>query len=146
MTRMLSPKRGLETLFGSFDENLKFIESLLHVQVRTQGHDLLVEGEPTDVSKVERLIDQLASLLREGYRVSNGDIKTAAQLVAEDPTVDLRDYFLKAVATQSGKRRVMPRASTAPNLEAIEQQDIVFGLGLPGPARPISPWPRPCRS
>ena len=133
MTRIAVPEEGIETLFGSFDENLKFIESLLHVQVRTQGHDLLVEGEPTDVSKVERLIDQLASLLREGYRVSNGDIKTAAQLVAEDPTVDLRDYFLKAVATQSGKRRVMPKSINQRRyLEAIEQQDIVFGIGPAG--------------
>jgi phosphate starvation-inducible protein PhoH and related proteins len=133
MTRIAVPEEGIETLFGSFDENLKYLESLLRVQIRTHGHDLLVEGEPADVSTVERLIGQLTLLFHEGYRVSNGDIKTAAQLVAEDPAVNLRDYFLKGTATQSGKRRVMPKSiNQRKYLEAIDQQDIVFGIGPAG--------------
>jgi phosphate starvation-inducible protein PhoH and related proteins len=133
MARITVPEEGIETLFGSFDENLKHLELLFRVQIRTDGRELLVEGAPTDVGKVEHLITQLASLFHEGYKVSNGDIRTAAQLVAEDPAVDLRGYFLRAIVTQSGKRRVMPKSiNQRKYLEAIEQQDIVFGIGPAG--------------
>jgi phosphate starvation-inducible protein PhoH and related proteins len=133
MTRIAVPEEGIETLFGSFDENLKYLETLLGVQIRTQGHDLLVDGEAAGIGTVERLVAQLASLLREGYRVSNGDIKTAAQLITEDPDINLREYFLKGPATPSGKRRVVPKSINQRRyLDAIEQQDIVFGVGPAG--------------
>ena len=45
MKRITVPEEGIETLFGSYDENLKHLESLFNVRIRTQGHDLLVEGE-----------------------------------------------------------------------------------------------------
>ncbi len=133
MTRITLPEEGIETLFGSYDENLKFLESLLGVKLRTQGHDLIVEGVPAGVTKVERLFSQLAVLAQEGYRVSNGDVKTAAQLLADDPSIDLRDYFLKSSLTQSGKKRIAPKTVNQRRyLDAIEQHDIVFGIGPAG--------------
>jgi phosphate starvation-inducible PhoH-like protein len=133
VTRITLPEEGLDTLFGSYDENLKYLESLLGVRLRTQGHDLIVEGVPAGVSKVERLFSQLTSLSQEGYRLSNADVKTAAQLVSDDPTIDLRDYFLKSSLTQSGKRRIAPKSVNQRRyLDAIEQHDIVFGIGPAG--------------
>ena len=133
MARITLPEAGLETLFGTFDENLKYVESLLGVRVKTQGHELIVDGAAGDVTKVERLFTQLNALAQEGYRVSNGDVKTAAQLVASDPGVDLRDYFLKSSLTQSGKRRVVPKTvKQRVYLDAIDQHDIVFGIGPAG--------------
>jgi phosphate starvation-inducible PhoH-like protein len=90
VARITLPEEGIETLFGTYDENLKHLETQFGVRVRTQGHDLIVEGPPTDVSKVERLFTQLGVLFQEGFRVSNGDVKTAAQLIASDPNIDLR--------------------------------------------------------
>ncbi|MCM3880843.1 MAG: PhoH family protein [Vicinamibacterales bacterium] len=133
MTKITLPEEGIETLFGSYDENLKFLESLLGVKLRTQGHDLIVEGAPAGVSKVERLFAQLSGLAQEGYRISNGDVKTAAQLLADHPTLELRDYFLKSSLTQSGKKRIAPKSVNQRRyLDAIEQQDIVFGIGPAG--------------
>jgi phosphate starvation-inducible protein PhoH and related proteins len=133
LTRITLPEAGIETLFGSYDENLKYLESLLGVKLRTQGHELIVDGVPAGVSKVERLFSQLAALTQEGYRISNGDVKTAAQLLADDPTIDLRDYFLKSTLTQSGRKRIAPKTVNQRRyLEAIDQNDIVFGIGPAG--------------
>jgi len=133
VTRITLPEAGIETLFGSYDENLKYLESLLGVKLRTQGHELIVEGVPAGVSKVERLFSQLTALAQEGYRISNGDVKTAAQLLADDPTIDLRDYFLKSTLTQSGRKRIAPKTVNQRRyLEAIDQNDIVFGIGPAG--------------
>jgi phosphate starvation-inducible PhoH-like protein len=133
VTKITLPEEGIETLFGSLDENLKYLESLWGVRVRTQGHDLLVEGPSAGVARVERLLTQLTSLFQEGYKIANGDVKTAAQLVASDPSIDLRDYFLKSSLTQSGKRRIAPKTVNQRRyLDAIEQNDIVFGIGPAG--------------
>jgi phosphate starvation-inducible PhoH-like protein len=133
LTRITLPEAGIETLFGSYDENLKYLESLLGVKLRTQGHELIVEGVPAGVSKVERLFSQLAALAQEGYRITNGDVKTAAQLLADDPTIDLRDYFLKSTLTQSGRKRIAPKTVNQRRyLEAIDSNDIVFGIGPAG--------------
>jgi phosphate starvation-inducible PhoH-like protein len=131
--RIVVPEEGIETLFGSYDENLKYLESFLNIRIRTQGHELLVDGESSGVAKLERIVAQLTGLMREGYKVSNGDVKTAAQLVADDESVDLRDYFLKGSLTRSGRRRVVPKSVNQRRyIESIEQNDIVFGIGPAG--------------
>jgi len=133
MKRILVPEEGIETLFGSYDENLKHLESLFNVRIRTQGHELLVEGEPANVDRVDRVVGQLSSLIRDGLKLSTADVRTASGLVAQDSSVDLRDHFLKGSLTAAGKRRVAPKTVTQRRyLDAIEQHDIVFGIGPAG--------------
>src|SRR6186713_1650328 len=133
MKRITVPEEGIETLFGSYDENLKHLESLFNVRIRTQGHDLLVEGEPANLDKVDRVVGQLSSLMRDGLKLSNADVKTASDLVAQDTLVDLRDHFLKGSLTAAGKRRIAPKTVNQRRyLDAIEQHDIVFGVGPAG--------------
>jgi phosphate starvation-inducible protein PhoH and related proteins len=133
MKRITVPEEGIETLFGSYDENLKHLESLFNVRIRTQGHDLLIEGESASLDKVDRVVNQLSSLMRDGLKLSNADVKTASDLVAQDTLVDLRDHFLKGSLTAAGKRRVSPKTVNQRRyLDAIEQYDIVFGIGPAG--------------
>jgi phosphate starvation-inducible PhoH-like protein len=133
MKRISVPEEGIETFFGSYDENLKHLEALFNVRIRTQGHDLLVEGEPPGLDRVDRVVGQLASLVRDGYKLSNTDVKTASDLIAQDESVDLRDHFLKGSLTAAGRRRVAPKSVNQRRyLDAIEQHDIVFGIGPAG--------------
>src|SRR6187401_2181239 len=133
MRKISVPEDGIETLFGSYDENLRQLETAFGVRIRTQGSDLLVEGAPDDEVRVERTVSQLSSLLKEGYRVSNGDVKTAAQLVSQDSDVELRDYFVRGATRSAGKRQVAPKSVNQRRyLEAIDQHDIVFGIGPAG--------------
>jgi phosphate starvation-inducible PhoH-like protein len=120
-------------LFGSYDENLKHFESLFNVRIRTQGHDLLVDGDAPGPDRVDRVVGQLSSLVRDGYKLSNADVKTASELVAQDPTVDLREHFLRGSVTPAGKKRVAPKTINQRRyLDAIEANDIVFGVGPAG--------------
>ena len=49
MRKITVPDEGVESLFGTYDENLKHLESQFGVRIRTNGHELIVEGEPADV-------------------------------------------------------------------------------------------------
>src|SRR5207245_8702514 len=75
----------------------------------------------------------LSALMRDGFKLSNTDVKTASDLVAQDATVDLRDHFLKGSLTAAGKRRIAPKTvNQRKYLDAIDQNDIVFGIGPAG--------------
>jgi phosphate starvation-inducible PhoH-like protein len=134
MRKVTVPEAGVSTLFGAYDDNLRQLESLLNVRIRTQGHELLVEGDAGSTAKVARLVEQLGELIDEGHSISDRDVKTAAQLVAEDPAVDLRDHFLKdGQVRTAGKRRIAAKSANQRRyLEAIDQHDIVFGIGPAG--------------
>jgi phosphate starvation-inducible protein PhoH and related proteins len=65
--------------------------------------------------------------------VSNADIRTASDLVAQDPSIDLREHFLKGSVTPGGKRRIAPKTVNQRRyLDAIDANDIVFGIGPAG--------------
>jgi phosphate starvation-inducible PhoH-like protein len=133
MKKIAVPEEGLASLFGTYDENLKQLESVFGVRIRTQGNELTVEGDPSGVARTERTLAQLAGLMAEGYRLANGDVKTAAQLIAADQQVELRDYLGKGATKAAGRRQVAPKSLNQRRyLEAIDQHDIVFGVGPAG--------------
>ena len=47
------------------------------VRIRTQGHDLLVDGDAPGPENVDRVVGQLSSLLRDGFKLSHADVRTA---------------------------------------------------------------------
>jgi phosphate starvation-inducible protein PhoH and related proteins len=135
MKKIALKQDDVASLYGAHDGNLKHIESLFKVAIRTQGDELIIEGEKGSEQRVERMFDQLSNLMAEGYELKNGDVKTAAQLVADDGTVNLRDYFLREGQKQpeGTRRRVNPKSPNQRRyLEAIERFDIVFGVGPAG--------------
>ena len=133
MRKVALPEEGIETLYGAHDANLRHIESLLSVQIRTQGSELTVQGEPDDEQRAQFIFDQLGALMGEGYSLANGDVKTAAQLLVENADLDLRDYFVKSGQRQGTRRRVNPKSvNQRKYLDAIERFDIVFGVGPAG--------------
>jgi phosphate starvation-inducible protein PhoH and related proteins len=133
MKRIALPQTRLETLYGAHDANLKHIETLLDVEIRTQGDELIVEGERADERRVEQIFEQLTTLMREGYELANGDVKTAADLLAENADLDLRDYFGKTAQRQWTRRRVHPKSVNQRRyLASIDEHDIVFGVGPAG--------------
>src|ERR671912_456374 len=133
MKKIAVPEEGLASLFGTYDENLKQLESVFGVRIRTQGNELTVEGDPSGVARTERTLAQLAGLMADGYRLANGDVKTAAQLIAADQQVELRDYLGKGATKAAGRRQVAPKSLNQRRyLEAIDANDIVFGVGPAG--------------
>jgi phosphate starvation-inducible PhoH-like protein len=134
MRKIALPADGIEALYGAHDANLKHIETLYNVDIRTHGAELTVQGKPGDEERVQRLFEQLRALMDDGYTLANGDVKTAAQLIVEDVDVDLRDYFLKDGQRRAGaRRRVNPKSVNQRRyLDAIDQHDIVFGVGPAG--------------
>ena len=133
MKKIALSEEGIETVYGARDANLKHIEALLNVEIRTQGGEITIEGDPKDELRAQQIFKQLKDLMDDGYPLANGDVKTAAQLLVENADLDLRDYFLKGGQKQVTRRRVTPKSvNQRKYLDSIDQFDIVFGVGPAG--------------
>jgi len=127
------PPRGLETLFGVHDQNIKHLESLLDVQINGRGHSLTVNGDPKDVATVEHILEDFSELFAEGRQFTDKELREAFAQIAEDRAYSLRDYFTRSRFSPAGKKQVAPKSAMQRKyVEAIQQRDIVFGIGPAG--------------
>src|SRR5207247_8392943 len=111
--------------------------------IKTQGNELMVEGDEQGAERVSRIFDQLAALMKDGYSVSAGDVRLAAELFARDGDTHLRDYLMKS-AVRGAKKVVVPRSlNQRTYLEQIEKHDMVFGIGPAGPGKRRLAWAQP---
>jgi phosphate starvation-inducible protein PhoH and related proteins len=102
------------------------------VRIKNQGPDIVVEGSEQGEGVVAEVFEQLVALMKDGYSISAGDVRLAAQLLTQDGGTHLRDYLMKA-AVRGGKKIVIPRSLNQRNyLEQIDTHDMVFGIGPAG--------------
>ena len=77
MKKIELPPRGLETLFGVHDQNIKHLESLLDVRIDARGQDVSIDGDPADVETVQRILQDFSDPSR---KASISLIKNCARL------------------------------------------------------------------
>jgi phosphate starvation-inducible PhoH-like protein len=128
------PEKGLEVLFGPYDQNIKYLESLLSVRVGGRGNELLVEGDEADVAVVERILKDFTQLFVEGRSPSSSEMRNAFRQISDDRTSSLRELLTgQKQINPSGRKQVMAKGPNQSRyLEAIEKNDIVFGIGPAG--------------
>src|SRR3979409_286244 len=127
------PPRGLETLFGVHDQNIKYLESLLAVRIDARGQDVSIDGDPEDVTTAQGILQDFSELFREGRSFTDKELREAFAQIAEDRAFSLRDYFTKARFNPAGKKQVAPKSATQRKyIQAIQEQDVVFGIGVAG--------------
>jgi phosphate starvation-inducible protein PhoH and related proteins len=128
------PERGLESLFGPYDQNIKYLESLLSVRVGGRGGELIVEGDEADVAIVERILKDYGQLFDEGRTLSAGDLRNAFKQIADDRTSTLRELLSEQKRINpAGRKQISARGPNQKRyIEAIEKNDLVFGIGPAG--------------
>jgi phosphate starvation-inducible PhoH-like protein len=127
------PPQGLNTLFGVQDQNIKYLESLLDVNIGARGNELLIDGDPDDIATVEDILRDFSEMFHEGQTFSDKELKDAFKQIAEDRAYSLKDHFQRNRFNPSGKKTVAPKtANQRKYLDAIAVNDLVFGIGVAG--------------
>ena len=133
MKKIELPPRGIETLFGVHDANIKFLESLLDVRVDARGSELLIDGDDENVLVVENILNDFASLFSQGKQFGDKELRDAFKQIAEDRSLSLKDHFTTARFNPSGKKAVAPKTAVQRRyLESIGKNDLTFGIGPAG--------------
>jgi phosphate starvation-inducible PhoH-like protein len=125
--------RGVESLFGTRDENIRLFESGLGVHTQLVDNNLEIEGEAGNVSRAENILEDYNTLMREGHMFNNGDLNSYLRVVTIDPEVSLRALVNSGKQRNFGKKVLAPKSVNQRRyLEAIERNDMVFGIGPAG--------------
>jgi phosphate starvation-inducible PhoH-like protein len=126
-------EQGLDTLFGTQDENLRRIERTFGVTVSARGGELQILGEPERVALVERLLRELSAVSEKGYRFRPGDVQTAIRVVSESPETSLLEFFLPDGLLAAVRRLITPRSIKQQlYLKSMAEYDIVISIGPAG--------------
>jgi phosphate starvation-inducible PhoH-like protein len=131
---MLHLTPGIEPLYGTRDENLRLMEDGLNVQIDLRSESIQVEGDAPDVARVEGIFADFEHLRKLGVHPHNGELNALLKMVVADPAVTLRGLVETGKQRSAGvKRMVQPRSPNQRKyVEAIESNDMVFGLGPAG--------------
>jgi phosphate starvation-inducible PhoH-like protein len=133
MPHLTLPERGIESLFGTHDENLKRIEQAFEVQLAARGNRLQIEGDAERTPVVEHLFVQLGALLETGYQIKPVDVETSIRVVQESPRASLVDFFLADGVLAAVRRKVTPRSLNQQlYLRSMIDYDLVISIGPAG--------------
>jgi len=125
--------RGIESLFGTRDENIRLIESGLKVRTRLLNDSLEIEGEDSGVERATGILNDYATLTREGHVFNNGDLNSFLRVVTADAETSLRGLVESGRQRSFGKKTVAPKTITQRRyVDAIEHYDLTFGVGPAG--------------
>ncbi len=125
--------RGIESLFGTRDENIRVLESGLNVRTRLLNDALEIEGDYDSVARATGILNDYVTLVRDGHVFNNGDLNSFLRVVTADPGSSLRRLVESGKQRSFGKKIIAPKTINQRRyVDAIEHHDLVFGIGPAG--------------
>ncbi|HUO86748.1 MAG TPA: PhoH family protein [Thermoanaerobaculia bacterium] len=133
MTQLTLAEEGLETIFGTHDENLRRIEREFGVTVTARGGEVAVHGDEEKVAPAAHLLRELSSLAVGGYHLRPSEVQTAIRVIREAPETSLAEFFSPHGPLEAVRRLVSPRSSKQLlYMQAIAEHDLVISVGPAG--------------
>src|SRR6516165_2612293 len=133
MKKSIEISDNIETLFGTRDENLHVLEEGLNINIDLRSDSIELEGAPRDVVRAEQVFADYDYLQRSGRSFNNGDLNSMLRVLMADPKATLRGLAEAGRQRSFGRRTVQPKSLNQRRyLDAIEQHDMVFGIGPAG--------------
>ncbi len=133
MKKSIEISPHIETLFGTRDENVRLLEDGLNINIDLRSDSIDLEGSARDVGRAEQVFTDYDHLQRSGYTFNNGDLGSMLRVVLADPKATLRGLAEAGRQRAFGRRTVQPKSVNQRRyLEAIENHDMVFGVGPAG--------------
>ncbi len=121
------------SLFGSFDENVKLIESQYNVRVISRGSEIKVSGDVENVSKAVRSINGLLMLINRGEALSEQNVRYVLSLVNEGSEDKLCEMTGDCVCITAKGKPIKPKTlGQKKYIECIKNNTITLGAGPAG--------------
>lgn len=134
MRQTVQIPRGIESLFGTRDENMRLLENGFNVRLHLKADHIEVEGDEQPVRRVVRVLAEYGDLLSQGHVIPNGDLNSYIRVVTEDPeNTSLRGLVESGRQRSFGKKVLAPKTLNQRRyVDALERHDMVFGIGPAG--------------
>ncbi len=123
-------------LFGSFDENIRLLETEFQVQVVNRGGEIVVSGEPENVMLAVKAVQALLTLSNKGESISDQHVRYVTGLVRSGQAERISELTQDVICITSKGRPVKPKTiGQKEYVNAIMKQTVTIGVGPAGPGK-----------
>lgn len=124
---------NLAFLFGNRDENIRFIEEAFKVKILTRDGNIIILGDSGNVESVKKLFSKMIGVLGGGHQLSASDVKYFASLIKDGEAEKITDLYDDVVCFTHRGKPIKPKTlGQKLYVQAIKQNDVVFGIGPAG--------------
>ena len=120
-------------LFGSFDENIRLLETEFHVAVVNREGEILINGEPEEVLLATEAIHALLQLIAKGEHIGEQHVRYVIGLCrsgqAERVTELTRDVICISAKGRPIKAKTIGQKEY---VDTIAKQSVTIGVGPAG--------------
>ena len=121
------------SVFGSFDQNLRMIETEYNVRVTDRDEQIHITGEAENVLYAEKAIAGLLSLAAKGEEIGEQNVRYIFRLVREGREQKIQELAGDVVCiTAKGKPIKAKTLGQQQYMKAIEHNTITLGVGPAG--------------
>ena len=120
-------------LFGSFDENIRLLETEFQVQVVNRGGEIVVSGEPENVMLAVKAVQALLTLSNKGENISDQHVRYVIGLGRSGQAERISELTQDVICITSKGRPVKPKTiGQKEYVNAILKQPVTIGVGPAG--------------
>ena len=120
-------------LFGSFDENIRLIESEFHVTVANREGELRVNGEPEDTMLACKALSALLTLSNRGEAINEQNVRYVIGLARSGQEEKIGELTQDVICISAKGRRIKPKTiGQKEYVDSIAQNTVTIGDGPAG--------------
>ena len=129
----IPPEIGMVNLLGAHDEFLRTIERRFpQTEVHVRGNEISLRGMSSDLDLIERLIDELLVVIRNGQPLTRDAVDRSIGMLRSQARERPADVLTMNIVSNRG-RTVRPKTLNQKRyVDAIDENTIVFGIGPAG--------------
>jgi len=123
---------SMVSLLGPQDEHLVLIEKAFTADIHVRGNQVTLRGEPAEVALVERLLEELVTIIRTGQGITPETVERATGILRTETHERPADVLSMNILSNRG-RTIRPKTLNQKRyVDAIDKHTIVFGIGPAG--------------
>ncbi len=120
-------------LFGNYDENIHIIEDAFNVNVVLRGEDIKITGTSENVDNAGAVIAKLIDMAWNGDLITKQNVFYFINLASDGQLDKVGDFSTDNICfTTRGKKIKSKTHGQKLYVEAIKNNDVVFGIGPAG--------------
>ena len=120
-------------LFGSFDENIRFLEAEFHVTVVNRDGELRISGEPEEVMMAAKAVEALLTLSGKGESITEQHVRYVIGLCRSGQSERIGELTQDVICITSKGRPVKPKTiGQKQYVQAVLHSPVTIGVGPAG--------------
>ena len=120
-------------IFGSFDENIRLIESEFHVTVANREGELRVNGEPEDTMLACKALSALLTLSNRGEAINEQNVRYVIGLARSGQEEKIGELTQDVICISAKGRPIKPKTiGQKEYVDSISQNTVTIGVGPAG--------------